>query len=91
MGTQYRATRLFASKTCYSYQKRKRFYQYGCLQPLNNAATEFNEQLRTLCEELRSEMKNVTIVYADIYSINYDLIAHATNYGTQYLRFYFMF
>ncbi|XP_075642897.1 GDSL esterase/lipase At1g09390-like [Castanea sativa] len=57
------------------------FDQYGCLQPLNNAAKEFNEQLRTLCEELRSEMKNVTIVYADIYSIKYDLIAHATNYG----------
>jgi len=67
------------------------FDQYGCLQPLNNAAKEFNEQLRTLCEELRSEMKNVTIVYADMYSIKYDLIAHATNYGTYSLRFYCIF
>ena len=58
------------------------FDQYGCLQPLNNAAKEFNEQLRTLCEELRSGMKDVTIVYVDIYAIKYDLIAHATNYGT---------
>lgn len=55
--------------------------EHGCLQPLNNAAKTFNAQLRVLCEQLRRELINVTIVYVDIYSIKYDLIANAPNYG----------
>ncbi|MBA0686076.1 hypothetical protein Goari_013697 [Gossypium aridum] len=55
--------------------------KHGCLQPLNNAAKTFNAQLRVLCEQLRRELINVTIVYVDIYSIEYDLIANASNYG----------
>ncbi|MBA0634382.1 hypothetical protein Godav_029430 [Gossypium davidsonii] len=55
--------------------------EHGCLQPLNNAAKTFNAQLRVLCEQLRRELINVTIVYVDIYSIKYDLIANASNYG----------
>ncbi|OWM80031.1 hypothetical protein CDL15_Pgr010009 [Punica granatum] len=54
---------------------------YGCLVPLNNAAKEFNGQLRALCEELQSEMTDATIVYIDVYSAKYDLIANAANYG----------
>ncbi|XP_020590603.1 GDSL esterase/lipase LIP-4 [Phalaenopsis equestris] len=54
---------------------------YGCLSPLNNAAMEFNSQLSHLCVELRSQYKNATIVYTDIYSIKYDLIANSTEYG----------
>ncbi|KAH1081167.1 hypothetical protein J1N35_020928 [Gossypium stocksii] len=55
--------------------------EHGCLQPPNNAAKTFNAQLRVLCEQLRRELINVTIVYVDIYSIKYDLIANASNYG----------
>ncbi|CAL9153719.1 GDSL esterase/lipase LIP-4-like [Musa acuminata AAA Group] len=54
---------------------------YGCLIPFNNAAKEFNAQLSALCDELNSKLKNATIVYTDIYSIKYDLIANFTKYG----------
>lgn len=53
----------------------------GCLVPLNNAAEEFNGQLRALCEELRSDLNGTTIVYVDIYSVKYDLIANPAKYG----------
>ncbi|KAK8967709.1 GDSL esterase/lipase LIP-4 [Platanthera guangdongensis] len=56
---------------------------YGCLSSLNNGAKEFNSQLNGLCEELRSEFKDSTIVYTDIYSIKYDLIANSAKYGFQ--------
>lgn len=62
-------------------KKSSEFDQYGCLKTLNDAAKQFNDQLRVLCEELRSELKNSTIVYVDMYSIKYDLIANATTYG----------
>lgn len=55
--------------------------QNGCLLPFNNAAKEFNVRLRALCNELRSELKNATIVYTDIYTIKNDLIANHTKYG----------
>ncbi|XP_031280634.1 GDSL esterase/lipase At1g09390-like isoform X2 [Pistacia vera] len=55
--------------------------EYGCIQSLNNAANAFNIQLSALCEKLRSEMKNATIVYVDIYAIKLDLIANFTKYG----------
>ncbi|XVE73493.1 hypothetical protein DITRI_Ditri11bG0122300 [Diplodiscus trichospermus] len=57
--------------------------EHGCPQPLNNAAKAFNEQLCVLCEQLRPQLINATIVYVDIYSIKYDLIANAPNYGFQ--------
>ncbi|MCL7047168.1 hypothetical protein MKW94_029803 [Papaver nudicaule] len=55
--------------------------QHGCLRTLNDAAKAFNEKLHALCEELRSAMKNVTIVYTDIFAIKYDLIANSAKYG----------
>ncbi|OVA16702.1 Lipase [Macleaya cordata] len=55
--------------------------QYGCIRSLNDAAKVFNEGLRALCEELRSEMKNAILVYTDIFAIKYDLIANASKYG----------
>jgi phospholipase/lecithinase/hemolysin len=57
------------------------FDHYGCLESLNNAAKAFNKQLQALCEDLRSEMKNATIVYVDIYAIKYHLIANSADYG----------
>lgn len=53
----------------------------GCLQSLNDGAKAFNEALRALCEELRSAMGDATIVYVDMYSLKYDLIANNTSYG----------
>ncbi|KAF5208434.1 GDSL esterase/lipase [Thalictrum thalictroides] len=54
---------------------------YGCILSLNNAAKVFNKGLSDLCHEMRTEMKNATIVYTDIYAIKYDLIANYTKYG----------
>lgn len=54
---------------------------YGCLSAYNDAAKLFNKALNDLCEELRSQLKAATIVYVDIFSIKYDLIANHTKYG----------
>ncbi|KAJ4956891.1 hypothetical protein NE237_013674 [Protea cynaroides] len=59
------------------------FDQHGCIRSYNDVAQSFNRDLRVLCEEMRSEMANATIVYVDIYSIKYDLIANSTKYGFQ--------
>ncbi|KAL3729555.1 hypothetical protein ACJRO7_026650 [Eucalyptus globulus] len=55
--------------------------ELGCLRSRNDAAREFNRLLQSLCEELRSKMKNATIVYVDIFAIKYDLIANYTIHG----------
>ncbi|XP_038979973.1 GDSL esterase/lipase LIP-4-like [Phoenix dactylifera] len=55
--------------------------RYGCLVPFNNAAKEFNAQLNILCDELRSELNDATIVYTDIFTIKYDIIANHATYG----------
>ncbi|XP_062110072.1 GDSL esterase/lipase At1g09390-like [Humulus lupulus] len=55
--------------------------KYGCIQTLNNVAKVFNEQLYALCEQLRSEMKDATIVYVDMYSIKYGVITNPSIYG----------
>ncbi|KAI3993369.1 hypothetical protein MKX01_010112 [Papaver californicum] len=41
----------------------------------------FNDGLRALCAELRTELKGTTIVYADIYNLKYDLIVNSKKYG----------
>ncbi|KAG8477589.1 hypothetical protein CXB51_030854 [Gossypium anomalum] len=81
LGTQHWPTRMFAPKLALLARNATELDEHGCLQPLNNAAKTFNAQLRVLCEQLRRELINVTIVYVDIYSIKYDLIANASNYG----------
>lgn len=55
--------------------------ELGCLADFNNAAKAFNAGLSALCDQLRSEFKNATIVYIDIYAIKYDLIANHAKYG----------
>ncbi|GFP90515.1 GDSL esterase/lipase lip-4 [Phtheirospermum japonicum] len=45
---------------------------------LNDGAKAFNAKLNALCEKMRPQMENSTIVYADVYSIKYDLIANST-------------
>lgn len=54
---------------------------YGCIASYNDAARLFNEALKHLCQEMRSELKDATIVYVDVYAIKYDLIANSTSYG----------
>ncbi|XP_019150921.1 PREDICTED: GDSL esterase/lipase LIP-4-like [Ipomoea nil] len=57
------------------------FEETGCIKSLNEAAQEFNVKLSDLCEELRHEMKDATIVYVDIYTIKYNLISNSAIYG----------
>ena len=47
----------------------------------NNVAKKFNVGLSALCDEMSSELKDATIVYTDVYTIKYDLIANYTKYG----------
>ncbi|XP_031486695.1 GDSL esterase/lipase At1g09390 [Nymphaea colorata] len=55
----------------------------GCLNVFNDAAKVYNTGLKKLCAELRTNLKNSTIVHVDIYSIKYDLIANHAKYGFQ--------
>ncbi|KAK4848192.1 hypothetical protein QYF36_010195 [Acer negundo] len=57
------------------------FDDHGCIKSFNDAAKTFNEQLQVMCEELRSQMKDATIVYVDIFAIKYDLITNSAKYG----------
>lgn len=61
--------------------QKKDLDSYGCISSYNSAARLFNEGLRLLCQEMRSELKDANIVYVDIYAIKYDLIANSTKYG----------
>ncbi|XP_020271769.1 GDSL esterase/lipase LIP-4-like [Asparagus officinalis] len=54
---------------------------FGCLEEYNNASKVFNVGLSDLCDELRSNFTNATVVYIDKYSIRYDLVANHTKYG----------
>ncbi|OAY42430.1 GDSL esterase/lipase At1g09390 isoform X2 [Manihot esculenta] len=54
---------------------------HGCISSYNSAAKLFNEGLRRSCRRLRSQLTGATIVYVDMYSIKYDLIANASKYG----------
>ncbi|XP_022946014.1 GDSL esterase/lipase At1g09390-like [Cucurbita moschata] len=55
--------------------------RYGCISSYNNLATLFNKALSHLCQELRYELKDASIVYVDIYTIKYDLIANSSVHG----------
>lgn len=69
-------------KSLATYNKYKDDYdEHGCLISLNEGAKIFNDKLYLLSEKLRDELKNTTIVYVDVYSIKYDLIANSSNYG----------
>jgi GDSL-like Lipase/Acylhydrolase len=55
--------------------------EHGCLKFYNNGAKAFNSHLSKVIDALSSEMKDATIVYVDIYSIKYELVANHTKYG----------
>nr|GMD92739.1 GDSL esterase/lipase LIP-4-like [Ipomoea batatas] len=60
---------------------RAEFDKAGCFKPLNDLAQEFNSQLYRLCEDLRAQLQNATVVYIDMYTIKYDLISNSPLYG----------
>ncbi|CAO2817355.1 unnamed protein product [Amaranthus hypochondriacus] len=53
----------------------------GCLALYNNAAKAFNQGLSTLCDKMRSELKDASIVHIDMYAIKYELFANPGDYG----------
>lgn len=57
--------------------------EHGCAVAYNRACQTFNLQLKNVCQQLRTKFSDATIVYVDIYSIKYALIANASEYGTQ--------
>ncbi|XWS64427.1 hypothetical protein CRYUN_Cryun05aG0003000 [Craigia yunnanensis] len=66
--------------------QKKALDPHGCLSSYNSAAQLFNEALRHLCIELRSELAGATVVYVDIYAIKHDLIANSRKYGKMVLN-----
>jgi hypothetical protein len=55
--------------------------EHGCLVSVNKAAQRFNKKLSDLCDDMRSFLKNATIVYTDMFAIKYDFVANRTKYG----------
>ncbi|KAL1194235.1 GDSL esterase/lipase LIP-4 [Cardamine amara subsp. amara] len=55
--------------------------QHGCLASYNAAAKLFNQRLDHMCEDLRIELRDANIIYVDVYTIKYSLIANSNNYG----------
>ncbi|GLJ20738.1 hypothetical protein SUGI_0377930 [Cryptomeria japonica] len=56
----------------------------GCAVAYNNASQTFNALLKAACTQLTSNLPQATIVYVDIYSIKYALIANASQYGIEH-------
>ncbi|KAJ8452354.1 hypothetical protein Cgig2_006159 [Carnegiea gigantea] len=57
------------------------FDELGCLALYNDAAKAFNAGFSNLCDKMRSEIKDATIVHTDMYAIKYDLFANPEKYG----------
>jgi hypothetical protein len=56
--------------------------EHGCVVAYNRACQTFNLHLKNVCQQLRAHFSDATIVYVNIYSIKYALIANASEYGT---------
>ncbi|KAL8124396.1 GDSL esterase/lipase At3g27950 [Apium graveolens] len=55
--------------------------RYGCVVNQNNAAQEFNRQLKDKVSQLMAQLPNSAFTYVDIYNAKYKLISAASNYG----------
>ncbi|WCJ26872.1 GDSL esterase/lipase At1g09390 [Euphorbia peplus] len=55
--------------------------EHGCISSYSDAARLFNAELGRTCHMMRSQLPDAKIVYVDIYSIKYDLIANSSRYG----------
>ena len=54
----------------------------GCASPINEVAQYFNRKLKDVVGHLRKKLPHASFTYVDVYSVKYDLIHHATKYGT---------
>ncbi|XVF60301.1 hypothetical protein PTKIN_Ptkin08bG0034300 [Pterospermum kingtungense] len=53
----------------------------GCVRPQNEAAMEFNRQLKDKISQLRTQLPFAKFTYVDVYSAKYALISNAKNLG----------
>ncbi|KAK6937229.1 GDSL lipase/esterase, partial [Dillenia turbinata] len=55
----------------------------GCLRVHNDVAKAFNIGLDNVCKEMRSVLKDATIVYVDMYTVKYNLFSKHKKYGNK--------
>lgn len=53
----------------------------GCAAPFNDVARFFNGELKKAVVQLRKELRLAAFTYVDVYSVKYDLISRAKEYG----------
>ena len=53
----------------------------GCVKPQNEAAMEFNRQLKDKISQLRTQLPFAKFTYVNVYSAKYALISNAKNLG----------
>ncbi|EES00696.1 GDSL esterase/lipase At1g09390 [Sorghum bicolor] len=56
---------------------------HGCLNTYNAAAKRFNALLSDACAQLRRRMVDAALVFVDMYTIKYDLVANHTMHGIE--------
>ncbi|TVU02879.1 hypothetical protein EJB05_51601 [Eragrostis curvula] len=56
---------------------------HGCLNNYNDAARRFNALLAEACNQLRQRMVDATLVFVDMFTIKYDLVANHTAHGIE--------
>lgn len=59
--------------------------KHGCSSPYNDVAQYFNRKLKQVILKLRQKLPAAAIVYVDVYSIKYSLIAQAKKLGEFFL------
>jgi len=55
--------------------------QAGCAQGITEFVKEYNELLLVEIRSLRTQLSEATIVYADTFSIIYDVVSNPSKYG----------
>ncbi|XP_020082746.1 alpha-L-fucosidase 3-like [Ananas comosus] len=55
--------------------------RHGCGTPFNGVAQLFNEKLKETVAQLRRDLPLAVFTYVDVYSVKYNLIAHARKHG----------
>jgi len=55
--------------------------EIGCSKPDNDAAQEFNKQLKDMLSNLRQKLKDASLIYVDVYSAKYSLFKDAAKFG----------
>jgi hypothetical protein len=53
--------------------------KFGCATPFNEVAQYFNHKLKEIVVKLREELLKATVVYVDVYTVKYTLIAMPKN------------